>query len=190
MKALFSFALVAGTLALAQPARAGVDNLTYHGDTFRTGLNAHETVLTPAAVGRGLKRKFNTALDGVVFGQPLIATAEQTSGGTHDLAIVATMKDTVYALDASSGAVVWSAKLDGHGYKPVPAELKEKLKELMPPPAKKTPDVEVSETCPECGSPMKLRPSKRGYFLGCSKYPKCKGTREASPELLEQVEAT
>src|SRR4051812_35571045 len=33
-------------------------------------------------------------------------------------------------------------------YKPVPAELKEKLKELMPPPAKKTPDVEVKETCP------------------------------------------
>src|SRR5262249_53573494 len=75
-------------------------------------------------------------------------------------------------------------------YKPVPAELKEKRKELMPPPAKKTPDVEVSEKCPECGEAMKLRPSRRGFFLGCSKYPKCKGTREASPELLEQVEAT
>jgi DNA topoisomerase-1 len=75
-------------------------------------------------------------------------------------------------------------------YKPVPAELKEKLKELMPPPAKKTPDVEVSETCPQCGAPMKLRRSRRGYFLGCSKYPKCEGTREPSPELLEQVEAT
>jgi DNA topoisomerase I len=47
----------------------------------------------------------------------------------------------------------------------------------------------VSETCPECGSPMKLRPGRRGYFLGCSKYPKCRGTREASPELLEQVQA-
>ena len=38
--------------------------------------------------------------------------------------------------------------------------------------------------------PMKLRPGRRGYFLGCSKYPKCKGTREAPPELLEQVEAS
>jgi DNA topoisomerase-1 len=72
--------------------------------------------------------------------------------------------------------------------KPVPEELKEKLKVLMPPPPKKaTPAVEVSETCPECGAPMKLRGSRRGYFLGCSKYPKCRGTREASPELLEQV---
>jgi DNA topoisomerase-1 len=72
--------------------------------------------------------------------------------------------------------------------KPVPEELKEKIKAVMPPPAKKaTPAVEVSETCPECGAPMKLRGSRRGYFLGCSKYPKCRGTREASPELLEQV---
>jgi DNA topoisomerase-1 len=69
--------------------------------------------------------------------------------------------------------------------KPVPAELKERLKELMPAPAKKAvPAVEVSETCPECGAPMKLRPGRRGLFLGCSKYPKCKGTREAPPELL------
>ncbi len=28
---------------------------------------------------------------------------------------------------------------------------------------------------------------RKGYFLGCAKYPKCKGTREASPELLEQL---
>jgi len=27
------------------------------------------------------------------------------------------------------------------------------------------------------------------YFLGCSKYPKCRGTREVTAELLEQVAA-
>ena len=75
-------------------------------------------------------------------------------------------------------------------HKPLPEELKERVKDLMPAPAKKaTPAVEVQETCPDCGAPMKLRPSRRGYFLGCSKYPRCKGTREASPELLEQVQA-
>jgi DNA topoisomerase-1 len=76
--------------------------------------------------------------------------------------------------------------------KPMPAELKEKLKDLLPaPPARKAaPAVAVSETCPECGAPMKLRPGRRGYFLGCSKYPKCRGTREASPELLEQVQGS
>jgi DNA topoisomerase-1 len=75
--------------------------------------------------------------------------------------------------------------------KPVPEELKEKIKALMPPPARReTPAVEVTETCPECGSAMKLRPGRRGFFLGCSKYPKCKGTREAPPELLEQMQAS
>jgi DNA topoisomerase-1 len=72
--------------------------------------------------------------------------------------------------------------------KPVPEEMKEQLATLMPPPPKKaTPEVEVTEVCPDCGAPMKLRNSRRGFFLGCSKYPKCRGTREASPELLEQV---
>jgi DNA topoisomerase-1 len=74
--------------------------------------------------------------------------------------------------------------------KQIPAELKEELKRLLPAPVKKeVPKVEVSERCPECDSPMKLRPSRRGFFLGCSKYPKCKGTREAPPEILEQVQA-
>jgi DNA topoisomerase I len=75
-------------------------------------------------------------------------------------------------------------------YKPLPADLKERLKDRLPaPPPKKTmPAVEVSETCPDCGGPMKLRPGRKGPFLGCAKYPKCKGTREASPELLEKLE--
>jgi DNA topoisomerase-1 len=75
--------------------------------------------------------------------------------------------------------------------KPVPEELKEKIKTLMPAaPKKSMPAVEVTETCPECGAAMKLRNSRRGYFLGCSKYPKCRGTREPAPELLEQVHAS
>ena len=68
-------------------------------------------------------------------------------------------------------------------------ELQEKLKDQLPAPApkKQAPAVQVSETCPECGSPMKLRQARGNYFLGCSKYPRCKGTREATPEILEQV---
>lgn len=33
-----------------------------------------------------------------------------------------------------------------------------------------------SETCPSCGAPMVVRQSKFGAFLGCSRYPECKGT--------------
>jgi len=73
--------------------------------------------------------------------------------------------------------------------KPLPEELKEKVKALMPAAAKKPElEVEVKQTCPQCGGPMKLRSGRGGsYFLGCAKYPKCKGTSELSEELLEQV---
>ena len=37
----------------------------------------------------------------------------------------------------------------------------------------------VEETCPECGKQLALRGSKRGPFLGCSGYPKCRFTKEA-----------
>ncbi|HEV3236160.1 MAG TPA: type I DNA topoisomerase [Gemmataceae bacterium] len=77
--------------------------------------------------------------------------------------------------------------------KPMPEDLKEKLKDLLPAPVKKKmPEVEITETCPDCGAAMKLREKRwggGGYFLGCSKYPKCKGTREVSPELMEQVQS-
>jgi DNA topoisomerase I len=70
-------------------------------------------------------------------------------------------------------------------------EMQEKLKDHMPAaaPKKPAPTIQVNETCPECGSPMKLRQARGNYFLGCSKYPKCRGTREATPEVLEQVAA-
>jgi DNA topoisomerase-1 len=80
------------------------------------------------------------------------------------------------------------------GTRPMPEELKEKYKAIMPPPPPKKaiPQVEVRETCPDCGGPMKLQPSRFGgvgYFLGCANYPKCKGKRQLSPELLEQLQA-
>ncbi len=74
--------------------------------------------------------------------------------------------------------------------KPMNDELREKFKDQLPaaPQKKKLPEVEVKEVCPECGGAMKLREGRKGFFLGCAKYPKCKGTRETSPELLEQLQ--
>ena len=40
--------------------------------------------------------------------------------------------------------------------------------------AQPAPDVK----CPECGADMVVRRSRRGPFLGCSRYPKCKGTAQ------------
>ncbi len=38
-------------------------------------------------------------------------------------------------------------------------------------------DVQVDETCEQCGRPMQLRWGKYGKFLGCSGYPECKTIR-------------
>ncbi len=76
--------------------------------------------------------------------------------------------------------------------KPMPADLKEKLKDALPAPAPKPtmPQVEIDQTCPECDSPMRLQKSRFGgrYFLGCTKYPKCKGTAKLSAELEAKVQ--
>lgn len=74
--------------------------------------------------------------------------------------------------------------------KQMTAEMKEQFKDALPPAPKKkeTPKVEITETCPQCGAAMKLRPGRGGYFLGCSKYPKCRGTREVTPEILDQLQ--
>ena len=39
----------------------------------------------------------------------------------------------------------------------------------------KTPPVVTDILCPKCGSPLYLRSGKRGLWLGCSKFPKCRG---------------
>ena len=82
--------------------------------------------------------------------------------------------------------------------KSINAELREKLKDILPPPqekAEKVADpvlaVPVAEPCPECGAPMKLMKSRfgPGYYLGCSKYPKCKGKGKVTPELQAKIDA-
>src|SRR5947209_12746835 len=59
----------------------------------------------------------------------------------------------------------------------------------MPPKPK---PITTTIACPTCGSPLYLRGGKRGPWLGCSKYPKCRGRAamtKLSPEDLKQVEA-
>ena len=76
---------------------------------------------------------------------------------------------------------------------PIPDDLKDKLADLAPAaPAAGAADLKaivVDETCDDCSSPMTVRKGKRGYFLGCSKYPKCKGTKEPSEATLEKITA-
>ncbi len=47
--------------------------------------------------------------------------------------------------------------------------------------------VEVNENCEKCGAPMTIKGSRRGSFLACTAYPKCKSTRPLSDELREKL---
>jgi DNA topoisomerase I len=77
---------------------------------------------------------------------------------------------------------------------PIPEDLKEKLGELVEPSAatSKAADLKaipIDETCDACGSRMVVRQGRRGFFLGCSGYPKCRVTKEPSEATLEKIMA-
>ena len=93
----------------ARPAQSGVDVLTYHNDTQRTGWNAAETILTTSNVNAATFGLLQTVpLDARVDAQPLVVTSQPIDGqGIHDVVYVATENNSLYALDATSGAVLW-----------------------------------------------------------------------------------
>jgi outer membrane protein assembly factor BamB len=85
--------------AASTPAAAagpGADWPTYDRTAERSGVSVSSPA--PGVV----RRSWTAAVDGAVYAQPLIVGTE---------VIVATENDTVYALDASSGAVRWSRHL-------------------------------------------------------------------------------
>jgi hypothetical protein len=100
------------------------DVLTFHNDNAQTGLNSQEATLTPRNVNAtsfGLIR--NLSVDGAVFAQTLFVSNAQVisagrSLGLHDLIIVATEHDSVYAFDADSGVLYWQSSLLGAGEVP------------------------------------------------------------------------
>lgn len=50
--------------------------------------------------------------------------------------------------------------------------------ELLAEAAAKVEPQTLEESCPECGKPLLVRSSRRGQFVGCSGYPKCRYTRD------------
>lgn len=75
-----------------------------------------------------------------------------------------------------------------------PPDIAEALKSVTPKREPKAAPVLTDHKCDKCGSPMAIRESARGKFLGCSAYPKCKNAKpmpegesgEAKPEVGSQ----
>jgi hypothetical protein len=82
--------------------------LTYHNNNVRNGFNEYETILTLANVNAATFGKlFTIPVDGLVDAQPLYISAVNVSGVKHNLLIVATEHDSVYAFDADTGTKIW-----------------------------------------------------------------------------------
>src|SRR5208282_5273942 len=105
---LFIFIGASGLPALGQASVT-----TYHYDTYRTGWNQNESLLTPANVGKTTFGLLQTvALDDQVDAQPLVVPGVLITAGNyqglHDVVYVVTENNTVYAIDVHSGTVVLS----------------------------------------------------------------------------------
>ncbi len=104
-------ALPAAQAASAAAASASTSDTpisvtTYHYNNNRTGWNLSERVLSASSFPSTFGVLQTVALDDQVDAQPLLVPAQQIAGGTHDVLYVVTENNTIYALDANSGAIL------------------------------------------------------------------------------------
>ena len=93
-------------------------NITqYHVDSQSTGANLTETQLTPSNVNAAdFGQLYNTTLDGQVYAEPLVLTnvtiaagpnTVGTPGTYNSVVFVATQHDSLYAINAANGDILW-----------------------------------------------------------------------------------
>ena len=110
---LYLTLLVVCVALLSSSSFAQQSFLTSRGDNARDGANTNETLLTPANVNTNSFGKLFTApVDYFVMAQPLYVPNVNIPGqGTHNVVYVATEMDSVYAIDADTGAQLWHASM-------------------------------------------------------------------------------
>jgi len=91
---------------------------TWHVDNSRTGVQQNETILTPSNVNSTLFGKlFSFTVQGTVYAEPLyVHQYMMNDGNLHNVLIVATEEDMLYAFDADGGnglSPLWSQSLLG-----------------------------------------------------------------------------
>ena len=109
----FQWLALPAALLAAFPVLA-TDVLTFHNNPARTGLNDHETTLTPANVNQGtFGLLFNLPVDGKVDAQPLYVSSVPIHGaGRKNVVVVATEHDSVYWGNLAATASRLLNKLD------------------------------------------------------------------------------
>ncbi|MGA9719452.1 MAG: hypothetical protein WBQ79_14320 [Acidobacteriaceae bacterium] len=96
------------SLTLVNSATSLLDVPTWHYDRARTGLYSSESRLTPTSVtATTFGKRGSYPADGPVDAQPLYLYGLTIGAQAHNVLYVATENDTMYALDADTGAVLW-----------------------------------------------------------------------------------
>src|SRR5271166_3188512 len=89
----------------------------YHVDSQSTGADLTETQLTSSNVNAAdFGQLYNTPLDGQVYAEPLVLTNVTIAAGPNtvgtpgtypSVVFVATQNDSLYAINAANGAILW-----------------------------------------------------------------------------------
>jgi len=95
----------------APAGRTGIGNdfsvLEHHNSPARAGVYVHPSFTRKAAAGTHFD--FSTPIEGVVNAQPLFLDGQ---GSGPDMVFVATEQNQVFAIDASTGDLIWKRVLD------------------------------------------------------------------------------
>ncbi len=93
---------------------------TYHNDSSRDGANTHEFALTTSSVNPATFGKlFSCPVDGAIYAQPLWVANLMIGTTKHNVIVIATQHESVYAFDADAipCSTLWHANLldNSHG---------------------------------------------------------------------------
>lgn len=109
--AVFIFVVLTSLLWAANskpPAGSPMDVVTYHGDSLRTGWFSSETQLNTTNVNaQGFGLLATVPLDGRVDAEPLYLYQAQAGKKTYNVVFIETENNSVYAIDADKGTVLW-----------------------------------------------------------------------------------
>jgi hypothetical protein len=118
-----------GSCPLVQPLEPrvllSVNITSYENENVLTGVNQQETTLLTSNVNTEVfGKQYTVSVDGAVAAEPLVETGvtitagvNTTAGaaGLHNVVFVATENDSIYAIDTTSGKVLWQRAFTGLG---------------------------------------------------------------------------
>ena len=90
------------------PPANSISVVTQHNDNSRAGWNNHESILNIKNVNSALfGKQFTLEVDDQVYAQPLVLSNVKIKNANHNLALIATVNNTLYAFDAENGDAIW-----------------------------------------------------------------------------------